>query len=48
MEIFNALAGVITNPMLMLWVLAAAIIGMIVGAIPGLTASAAIAMLLPC
>ena len=47
MEIFNALAGVITNPMLMLWVLAAAIIGMIVGAIPGLTASAAIAMLLP-
>jgi len=47
MEIFTALAGVLTNPILMLWVLAAAIIGMIVGAIPGLTASAAIAMLLP-
>jgi putative tricarboxylic transport membrane protein len=31
----------------MLWVFAAALIGMIVGAIPGLTASAAIAMLLP-
>ncbi len=31
----------------MLWVLAAAIVGMVAGAIPGLTASAAIAMLLP-
>jgi putative tricarboxylic transport membrane protein len=47
MEIFTALAGVLGDPVLMGWVLLAAIVGMIVGAIPGLTASAAIAMLLP-
>ena len=47
MDIFPALASVITDPILLGWVLAAAIVGMIVGAIPGLTASAAIAMLLP-
>lgn len=47
MEIFAALSAVLTDPILMLWVFAAAIIGMVVGAIPGLTASAAIAMLLP-
>ncbi len=47
MEIFAGLASVLTDPVLLLWVFAAAIVGMIVGAIPGLTASAAIAMLLP-
>ncbi|WP_299689963.1 tripartite tricarboxylate transporter permease [uncultured Tateyamaria sp.] len=47
MDIFPALASVLSDPSLMAWVLAAAIVGMIVGAIPGLTASAAIAMLLP-
>ncbi len=47
MDIFPALIGVLSDPLLMGWVLLAAIVGMIVGAIPGLTASAAIAMLLP-
>ena len=47
MEIFAGLATVLTDPVLLGWVLLAAIVGMIVGAIPGLTASAAIAMLLP-
>ncbi len=47
MEIFPALASVLTDPILLGWVLLAAIVGMVVGAIPGLTASAAIAMLVP-
>ncbi|WP_299614545.1 tripartite tricarboxylate transporter permease [uncultured Tateyamaria sp.] len=47
MDIFPALAGVLTDPILMGWVFLAAIVGMVVGAIPGLTASAAIAILLP-
>ncbi|MCG7522822.1 tripartite tricarboxylate transporter permease [Ruegeria sp. Ofav3-42] len=47
MEIFAALGTVLTDPIILLWVLAAAVVGMVVGAIPGLTASAAIAMLLP-
>ncbi|EBA10772.1 tripartite tricarboxylate transporter permease [Roseobacter sp. CCS2] len=47
MEIFAALASVLGDPVLLGWVFLAAIVGMIVGAIPGLTASAAIAMLLP-
>ncbi|MEL7214258.1 MAG: tripartite tricarboxylate transporter permease [Pseudomonadota bacterium] len=47
MDIFPALASVISDPILLGWVFLAAIVGMIVGAIPGLTASAAIAMLLP-
>ncbi|GFE64099.1 tripartite tricarboxylate transporter permease [Litoreibacter roseus] len=47
MEIFVGLATVLTDPILMGWVFAAAVVGMVVGAIPGLTASAAIAMLLP-
>ncbi len=47
MEIFPALASVLSDPVLLGWVFLAAIVGMIVGAIPGLTASAAIAMLLP-
>ena len=47
MDIFAGLATVLTDPLLLAWVLAAAITGMVVGAIPGLTASAAIAMLLP-
>lgn len=47
MEIFPALAAVLTDPVILLWVLAASVVGMVVGAIPGLTASAAIAMLLP-
>lgn len=47
MDIFPALLSVISDPMLLAAILLAAIVGMIVGAIPGLTASAAIAMLLP-
>jgi putative tricarboxylic transport membrane protein len=47
LDIFIGLANVLTDPIILAWVLAAAIIGMIVGAIPGLTASAAIAMLVP-
>ncbi len=47
MEIFGGLATVLTSPALLGWVLLGAVVGMVVGAIPGLTASAAIAMLLP-
>ena len=47
MEIFPALAGVIGSPMLLGAILLAAVVGMVVGATPGLTAAAAIAMLLP-
>lgn len=47
MDIFVGLATVLTDPVLLMWVLLAAVVGMIIGAIPGLTASAAIAMLLP-
>jgi putative tricarboxylic transport membrane protein len=47
MEIFPALLSVVTDPMLLAAILLAAVVGMIVGATPGLTASAAIAMLLP-
>ena len=47
MEIFPALLSVITDPVLLLAILLAAVVGMVVGATPGLTASAAIAMLLP-
>ncbi|WP_298849197.1 tripartite tricarboxylate transporter permease [uncultured Ruegeria sp.] len=47
MEIFPALLSVITDPMLLFAIVLAAFVGMIVGATPGLTASAAIAMLLP-
>ncbi|WP_170759045.1 tripartite tricarboxylate transporter permease [Ruegeria lacuscaerulensis] len=47
MEIFPALLSVISDPMLLFAIVLAAAVGMIVGATPGLTASAAIAMLLP-
>ena len=47
MEIFPALAAVLTNSTLIFAVILAAAVGMIVGATPGLTAAAAIAMLLP-
>ena len=47
MEIFPALLTVITDPTLLFAIVLAAAVGMIVGATPGLTASAAIAMLLP-
>ncbi|WP_298922177.1 tripartite tricarboxylate transporter permease [uncultured Roseobacter sp.] len=47
MEIFPALFSVITDPTLLFAIVLAAAVGMIVGATPGLTASAAIAMLLP-
>ncbi len=47
MEIFSALYMVGTDPMLLFAIVLAALVGMVVGAIPGLTASAAIAMLLP-
>ncbi|WP_170326634.1 tripartite tricarboxylate transporter permease [Ruegeria arenilitoris] len=47
MEIFPALLSVITDPTLLFAIVLAAVVGMVVGATPGLTASAAIAMLLP-
>lgn len=47
MDIFMGLATVLSSPALLGWVVLAAVVGMVVGAIPGLTASAAIAMLLP-
>lgn len=47
MDIFHGLATVLTSPVLLGWIMAAALIGMTVGAIPGLTASAAIVMLSP-
>lgn len=47
MDIFFGLQHVLGNPAILAWIFAAALIGMIVGAIPGLTASAAIAMLVP-
>ena len=47
MEIFAGLAFVLTSPSLLFAILLAAVVGMIVGATPGLTAAAAIAMLLP-
>lgn len=47
MEIFAGLATVLSSPVLLGWIFLAALVGMVVGAIPGLTASAAIAMLLP-
>ena len=47
MDIFAGLATVLSSPALLGWIALAALVGMVVGAIPGLTASAAIAMLLP-
>ena len=47
MDIFAGLATVAGSPVLLGWIVLAAFVGMVVGAIPGLTASAAIAMLLP-
>ena len=47
MAIFPALADVLTNPMLLLVILLASLVGIVAGATPGLTAAAAIVMLLP-
>jgi len=47
MDIFIGLQIVLSSPVLLGWIALAAVVGMVVGAIPGLTASAAIAMLLP-
>lgn len=47
MDILDGFAFLFTNPVALLFVGLAAIIGIIVGALPGLTAAAAIAMLLP-
>ena len=47
MDIFAGLATVLSSPALLGWIALAALVGMVVGAVPGLTASAAIAMLLP-
>lgn len=47
MDIFPALANVLTDPVLLSAIVLAAVVGMLVGATPGLTAAAAIAMLLP-
>lgn len=47
MEIFPALADVFASPALLAAIVLAALVGIVVGALPGLTAAAAIAMLLP-
>ncbi len=47
LDIFPALAFVLTDPILLFTIFMGAIVGMVAGAIPGLTASAAIAMLVP-
>ena len=47
MEIFAGLLTVFSDPWVCIWIVAGALIGMVVGAIPGLTSAAAIAMLVP-
>ncbi|MXW87550.1 MAG: tripartite tricarboxylate transporter permease, partial [Boseongicola sp. SB0667_bin_21] len=47
MEIFAGLLTVFSDPWVCMWIVAGALIGMVVGAIPGLTSAAAIAMLVP-
>ncbi|MCG8508758.1 MAG: tripartite tricarboxylate transporter permease [Rhodospirillales bacterium] len=47
MGIFDGFAFLFANPMALFFVALAAIVGIIVGALPGLTAAAAIAMLMP-
>lgn len=47
MDILDGFAFLFSNPVALLFVGLAAVIGIIVGALPGLTAAAAIAMLLP-
>lgn len=47
MEIFSGLATVMTDPVLLIVILSAAFVGIVAGAVPGLTASAAISILLP-
>ncbi len=47
MDIFPGLVSVLTDPVLVFTVIMGALVGMVAGAIPGLTASAAIAMLMP-
>lgn len=47
MEILVGLQSVLTDPAVLVWVVLGALVGMIVGAIPGLTSAAAIAMLVP-
>ena len=47
MEIFAGIATVFSTPSVLIWIVLGALIGMVVGAIPGLTSAAAIAMLIP-
>ena len=47
MEIFVGLATVFGDAAVLMWIVLGALIGMVVGAIPGLTPAAAIAMLVP-
>ena len=47
MEIFAGLIAVFSDPWVCMWIVAGALIGMVVGAIPGLTSAAAIATLVP-
>ena len=47
LDIFPGLVTVLTDPVLIFTVFMAALVGMVAGAIPGLTASAAIAMMVP-
>ena len=47
LDIFPGLVTVLSSPVLIFTVIMGALVGMVAGAIPGLTASAAIAMLLP-
>lgn len=47
MELINGFMTILSQPTTMMFVVLGAILGVVVGAIPGLTASAAIAMLVP-
>ena len=47
MEILNGFEHLFSNPTAVMFVFAGALVGMVVGAIPGLSASAAIAMIVP-
>ena len=47
MEILNGFEYLFSNPTAVMFVFAGALVGMVVGAIPGLSASAAIAMIVP-
>lgn len=47
MDIVNGFATLFANPTALAFVFLAAFVGVVIGALPGLTAAAAIAMLVP-